>query len=110
VREPSVVALLAYSITTPSTTQLRNILAIGRLSRVINAHSLADFVVNEGHDDDDGNLFLNLDLTAWMASTSTPTEVRNYRKVLEKKVAALPFAMATESVEPPGSPPLDLAN
>jgi hypothetical protein len=28
---------------------------------VINAHSLADFVVNEGHDDEDGNLILNID-------------------------------------------------
>jgi hypothetical protein len=74
---------------------------------VINAHSLAGFVVNEGHDDDDGNLFLNLDLTAWLAPISTPTDVRNYRKLLEKKVAALPFDMATESVEPPESPPLD---
>jgi hypothetical protein len=72
-------------------------------SVVINAHSLADFVVNEGHGDDDGNLFLNLDLTAWLAPISTPTDVRNYRKLLERKVAALPFARygATESVEPP---------
>jgi hypothetical protein len=31
---------------------------------MINAHLLADFVVTDGHDDDDGNLFLNLDLTA----------------------------------------------
>jgi hypothetical protein len=75
---------------------------------VINTHSLADFVVNEGHDDDDGNLFLNPDLTAWLAPISTPTDVRNYRKLLERKVAALPFAMATESVEPPESPTLDL--
>ena len=75
---------------------------------VINAHSLADFVVNEGHDDDDGNLFLNLDLTAWLAPISTPTDVRNYRKVLEKKVAALPFAKNTDLAEPPGYPPLDL--
>jgi hypothetical protein len=75
---------------------------------VINAHSLADFVVNEGHDDDDGNLFLNLDLTAWLAPISTPTDVRNYRKLLEKKVAALPFAKNTELAEPLGSPTLDL--
>ena len=63
-----------------------------------------------GHGDDDGNLFglLNLDLTAWLAPISTPTDVRNYRKLLERKVAALPFAMATESVEPPESPTLDL--
>ena len=75
---------------------------------VINAHSLADFVVNEGHDDEDGNLFLNLDLTAWLAPISTPTDVRNYRKLLEKKVAALPFAKNTELAEPPESPTLDL--
>jgi hypothetical protein len=75
---------------------------------VINAHSLADFVVNEGHDDEDGNPFLNLDLTAWLPPISTPTDVRNYRKLFEKKVAAPPFAMTTESVEPPESPTLDL--
>jgi hypothetical protein len=58
----------------------------------------------------DGNLFLSLDLTAWLAPISTPTDVRNYRKLLERtKVAALPFAMATEPVEPPESPTLDLA-
>jgi hypothetical protein len=77
---------------------------------VINAHSLADFVVNEGHDDDDGNLLLSLDLTAWLALISTPTEVRNYRKLLEKKVAALPFAKAAELAEPPEPPTPDLTN
>ena len=61
-----------------------------------------------GHGDDDGNLFLNLDLTASLAPISTPTDVRNYRKLLEKKVAALPFAKNTELAEPPGSPTLDL--
>jgi hypothetical protein len=74
---------------------------------VINAHSLADFVVNEGHDGDDGNLFLSLDLTAWLAPISTPTDVRNYRKLLERKMDALPFAMATDLAEPPESPTLD---
>jgi hypothetical protein len=57
---------------------------------------------------EDGNLFLNLDLTSWLAPISTPTDVRNYRKLLERKVAALPFAMATELAEPPESPTLDL--
>ena len=77
---------------------------------VINAHSLADFVVNEGHDDEDGNLFLNLDLTSWLAPISTPTDVRNYRKLLERKVAALPFAMPPVPEDPPESPTLDLTS
>jgi hypothetical protein len=51
---------------------------------------------------------LTPDLMAWLVPISTPTDVRNYRKLLEKKVAALLFAMANESVEPLESPPLDL--
>jgi hypothetical protein len=34
--------------------------------------------------------------------------VSDYRKLLERKVDALPFAMATELAEPPESPTLDL--
>ena len=53
------------------------------------------------------------DLTAWAAPTSTPTEVRQYRKELYDKAAALPYAVVLEDGsdsedEPSDGEPLEI--
>jgi hypothetical protein len=37
-------------------------------------------------------IIANTDLTTWVAPTSTPAEIRQYRKELYDTAAALPFA------------------
>jgi hypothetical protein len=55
----------------------------------LNAFSISDHIINAGTDDDEGNLIANTDLTTWVAPTSTPGGIRQYRKRLHDKVAAL---------------------
>jgi hypothetical protein len=47
-----------------------------------------------GKTDAGGNLIANTDLTTWVPPTSTPAEVRQYRRELREKldVDVLPFA------------------
>ena len=74
---------------------------------VLNAMSISDYIIN---DDDDANgcLVLNLDLLAWTPPTSTPLEVRVYRKELHEKIDALPYADRTPIVtEPTNAEPID---
>ena len=59
---------------------------------VLNAFSLSDHAINAGTEDAEGNLIGNTDLTTWVPPTSTPAEIRQYRKRLYDTVAALPFA------------------
>ena len=58
------------------------------------------YIIN---DDDDANgcLVLNLDLLAWTPPTSTPLEVRVYRKELHEKIDALPYAVSAPIVTAP---------
>jgi hypothetical protein len=49
---------------------------------VLNAFSISDHIINAGTDDDEGNLIANTGLTTWAAPTSTPAEIRQYRKKL----------------------------
>ena len=67
---------------------------------VLNAMSISDYIIN---DDDDANgcLVLNLDLLAWTPPTSTPLEVRVYRKELHEKIDALPHAVSAPIVTAP---------
>jgi hypothetical protein len=67
---------------------------------VLNAMSISDYIIN---DDDDANgcLVLNLDLLAWTPPTSTPLEVRVYRKELHEKIDALPYADSAPIVTAP---------
>jgi hypothetical protein len=59
---------------------------------VLNAMSISDYIINEDGDAN-GCLALNLDLRAWTAPTSTPGEVRQYRRELHEKIDALPYAV-----------------
>jgi hypothetical protein len=47
--------------------------------------------VKEGKRDADGNPIANTDLTSWVPPTSTPAEVRQYRRELHEKLDVLPF-------------------
>jgi hypothetical protein len=58
----------------------------------LNAFSISDHVINAGTEVAEGNLIGNTDLTTWVPPTSTPAEIRQYRKKLHDTVAALPFA------------------
>ena len=74
---------------------------------VLNAMSISDYIIN---DDDDANgcLVLNHDLLAWTPPTSTPLEVRMYRKELHEKIDALPYADSAPIVtEPTNAEPID---
>ena len=55
---------------------------------VLNAFSICEHI-NATRDTD-------ADLTTWAAPTSTPSEVRQYRKELYDKAAALPYAVVLE--------------
>jgi hypothetical protein len=48
--------------------------------------------VKAGKKDADVNLIANTDLTTWVPPTSTPAEVRQYRRELHEKLGVLPFA------------------
>jgi hypothetical protein len=73
--------------------------------------SISDYIINDG-DDANGCLVLSLDLRAWTAPTSTPGEVRQYRRELHEKIDALPFADVPASrtpivTEPTNAEPID---
>jgi hypothetical protein len=48
--------------------------------------------VKAGKKDADVNLIANTDLATWVPPTSTPAEVRQYRRELHEKLDVLPFA------------------
>ena len=61
-----------------------------------------------GANDANGCLVLSHDLLAWTPPTSTPLEVRMYRKELHEKIDALPYADRTPIVtEPTNAEPID---
>jgi hypothetical protein len=69
---------------------------------VLNAMSISDYII----------IVLNLDLLAWTPPTSTPEEVRQYRRELHEKIDALPYddvpATRTPIVtEPTNAEPID---
>jgi hypothetical protein len=47
---------------------------------------------NTGKEDAEGSPSANTDLTTWVPPTSTPAEVRQYRRELHEKIDALPFS------------------
>jgi hypothetical protein len=50
--------------------------------------------VKAGKKDAGVDLLANTDLTTWVPPTSTPAEVRQYRRELHEKLDVLPFADA----------------
>jgi hypothetical protein len=53
---------------------------------ILNACSISDHAINAGTEDAEGNLIGNTDLTTWVPPTSTPAEIRQYRKKLHDTV------------------------